>query len=110
MTTPESKVRDPVVAWAKKNNFLHQRMSFRIGVSQAFPDDLFIAPGGIHCWVEFKRPGKEPTPLQYNKLEKLQARSVACFWCDDVEQGIAALQRILDFTLLAMSAESGPVN
>lgn len=96
MSTPESKVRDKVVGWAKRNNFLHQRMSFRIGVRQAFPDDLFVAPGGIHVWVEFKRAGAEPTPLQYDRLEKMQAHGCVAFWCNDVAEGIAALMKIME--------------
>lgn len=95
MATPESKVRDPVVAWAKQNGFLHQRMAFRVGVSNAFPDDVFIAPGGIHVWIEFKRLGKEPTPLQYNRLERLEKQGVAAFWADNKEDAIRALKRIV---------------
>lgn len=110
MSTPESKVRDPVVRWAKGNGFMHVRMAFRIGVQTALPDDLFISPAGIHVWIEFKRDGKEPTPLQYDKLEKLARRGVAAFWADNKEDAIAALQRVLDFTLMAMSPETGQPN
>lgn len=109
-TTPEGKVRNPVVKWAEQNGFLHFRMSFRIGVKQGVPDDLFIAPGGIHCWVEFKAPRKEPTPLQMHRIEALLDRSVAAFWCDDSAEGIAALNRILQFTKLATAPETGPAN
>lgn len=96
MSTPESKVRDKVVGWAKRNHFLHQRMSFRIGVRQAFPDDLFIAPGGICVFCEFKAAGKEPTALQYDRLERMQKHGATAFWCNDVDQGIAALSRVLE--------------
>jgi hypothetical protein len=37
MSTPEAKVRDPVVRWAKAHGVEHQRMSFRVGVKRAFP-------------------------------------------------------------------------
>lgn len=104
MSTPESKVRDPVVKWAKQNGFLHFRMSFRPGVRQGTPDDLFITRGGIHVWVEFKRPGKEPTPLQIERLDTLQQHSVACFWSNDTAIAIAALQRIVDFEAKAMAS------
>lgn len=96
MSTPESKVRDPVVAWAKQNGFLHFRMSFRPGVRQGVPDDLFIAPGGLHVWVEFKAPGKFPTELQMHRIHTLMQNGTAVFWADNKAQAIAALRRVLD--------------
>lgn len=106
MATPESKVRDPVVAWAKREGFLHFRMSFRPGVTQGTPDDLFISPGGAHIWVEFKAPGKEPTPLQMHRIEKLLEHSAMAFWTNDKAEGIAALQRVLNFSALMMAEGS----
>lgn len=103
LSTPESKVRDPVVSWAKANGFLHQRMAFRIGVKQAMPDDLFIAPGGVHVWVEFKAAGKEPTPLQYDRLNKLLGFGAMAFWANDRAEAIAALQRVINMSMLLMS-------
>lgn len=108
MSTPESKVRDKVVGWAKRNQFLHQRMAFRIGVKQAMPDDLFIAPGGIHVWVEFKRPGAEPTPLQYERLERMQRHGCVAFWCNDVNEGVAALSRILEAAIATAQLVAEP--
>lgn len=108
MTTPEGKVRDPVVAWAKQNGFLHFRMSFRPGVRQGTPDDLFIAPGGLHVWVEFKRDGKEPTPLQMHRLDTLIAHGVAAFWANDKDDAIAALQRVLNMATLLMARGGAP--
>lgn len=110
MATPESKVRDPVVAWAKQNGFLHFRMSFRPGVRQGTPDDLFIATGGLHVWVEFKAAGREPTPLQQERLLKLNEHGAAAFWCNDKAEGIAALERVNNFALLAMSQGGGALN
>lgn len=110
MATPESKVRDPVVNWAKENGFLHFRMSFRPGVRQGTPDDLFIAAGGLHVWIEFKAAGKEPTPLQYQRLDTLIGHSVAAFWCNDKAEGIAALLRVNQFATLAMAKGTGAPN
>lgn len=109
MATPESKVRNPVVDWAKQNGFLHFRMVFRPGVRQGTPDDLFIAQGGLHVWVEFKADGKEPTPLQYERLDRLIAHGVAAFWCNNKAEGIAALVRVNQFATLAM-AQGGAAN
>jgi hypothetical protein len=96
MSTPESKVRDPVVRWAKANGFLHVRMAFRPGVRQGVPDDLFITPNGRHCWVEFKRPGKRPTLLQNARLDAMRDRRVAAFWSADSDAAIEMLSRLLE--------------
>jgi len=108
MSTPESKVRDPVVKWAKRQGFLHFRMAFRVGVKQGVPDDLFIAPGGIHVWVEFKAPTKEPTPLQQHRIATLMDAGAMVFWTNDAQAGINALQRVLNMATL-LSAQGGGV-
>lgn len=103
MSTPESKVRDPVVAWAKAHGFMHVRMSFRPGVKRALPDDLFISPDGIHVWCEFKAEGKFPTDLQQLRLEALLAHKAMAFWTDNKGDGIAALQRVLNLSTMLMA-------
>lgn len=90
--TPEGKVRQPVLDWAKNNGIGHVRQSFRPGVKQGVPDDLFLVPGGIAVFIEFKRLGKEPTPLQFARLEMLQKLGFVALWADTSEAGIAALQ------------------
>jgi hypothetical protein len=98
MTTPEAKVRDPVVRWAKSRNIMHVRMSFRPGVSAGVPDDLFLLPGGVSIWIEFKRPGKEPTPLQMEKIQQLKYRGHVAMWTDNATDGITALGMALEAT------------
>jgi len=95
MSTPESKVRDPVVKWAKANNFLHHRMAFMSGTVQGWPDDLFISPNGTHVWVEFKAPGRKPTALQMSRIDLLLRHHALAFWADSKEAAIEALQRLL---------------
>lgn len=91
MSTPESKVRDPVVRWAKSQGIGHVRMSFRPGVRQGIPDDLFLLPGGVAVFVEFKRPGKRPTPLQASRIEKLRSLGFQAEWFDSSREAIAYL-------------------
>lgn len=93
--TPEAKVRDPVVKYAKEIGYLHFRMSFRIGVRQACPDDLFISPQGVPVFIEFKAPGKEPTKLQQHRLKELRLQKVCAVACDNVEWGKAVLDTVL---------------
>lgn len=94
-STPEAKVRDPVVKWAKKNGVGHVRMTFRAGVRQGTPDDLFLFPGGVCCWVEFKRPGKVPTELQAHRIQKLREYGFWAVWFSDSAIAIAYLDALL---------------
>lgn len=100
MTTPEAKVRDPVVKWAKGKGILHIRLSFRPGVRVGAPDDLFLlrrvagARTGIPCFAEFKRPGKEPTAIQAARLEALREQGYHASWFDNADDAIAWLASI----------------
>lgn len=102
--TPEAKVRDPVVKWAKANGFLHHRMSFRPGVRAGVPDDVFILPGGVHVWIEFKAPDKKPTALQMHRIKQLLAHGVIARWADDPEVAIDFLRNT---KAVAESCEGG---
>lgn len=93
MATPESKVRDPVVKWAKAQGIGHVRMAFRPGVRQGIPDDMFMLGNGVAVWVEFKRPRKEPTPIQLARLEELARRGFLAFWTDNAGDAIELLSR-----------------
>lgn len=89
--TPEAKVRNPVVAWAKRQGWGHIRMTFRPGVETAWPDDQFLLPDGKAVFIEFKRPGKEPTPKQYGKLRKANELGFYADWFDNADAARAFL-------------------
>lgn len=95
MTTPEAKVRNPVVKWAKAQGILHQRQSYRPGVKQAFPDDVFLLPGGRPYYIEFKRPGKQPTPLQQHRIDSLKEIGYDADYFDNTQTAIAALEKAI---------------
>lgn len=89
--TPEAKVRNPVVTWAKRQGWMHVRMSFRPGVTAGVPDDLFLLPGGRAVFIEFKRPGKAPTALQFEKLRKANELGFYAEWFDNADTARAFL-------------------
>src|SRR4051812_29947491 len=51
------------------------------------PDRLFLVPGGRPLFMEFKRPGDRPRPLQLHRLETLvmlgYLPDVDAGWTDD---------------------------
>ena len=93
--TPEGKVRTKVVKWAADHDIGHVRMSFRPGVKRGVPDDQFMLPNGWSLWIEFKAPGKKPTPKQEEKLTEMKRRHHYCMWTDDPAEAIAALTDML---------------
>lgn len=48
-------------------------------------DHAYWLPNGWHMIVEFKVPGKKPTPLQRRKIEKLRALGHEVHVIDNVE-------------------------
>lgn len=66
----------------------------------SWPDRLFIPPKtawpltpGKPFWVEFKRPGEEPTEGQSNLHEDLRARGESVFVFDTVDEFLGELKR-----------------
>lgn len=49
------------------------------------PDRLILLPGGIIKFVELKRPGAQPRPLQKYWHKKLRALGFTVEVCDDAE-------------------------
>ena len=41
---------------------------------RGYPDRLVIKPGGIHVWIEMKRPGGKLSELQKITIENLEAQ------------------------------------
>lgn len=93
--TPEAKVRNKVVKWARAHGVEHVRMAFRPGVKVGVPDDLFLLPNGWAQWIEFKAPGKSPTPRQHDKIKNIRRLKHDAMWTDDANEAIAALERMM---------------
>lgn len=52
----------------------------------ALPDRQIFLPGGLMKWVETKRPGKKPTPLQQIRIDELTALGFDVRVIDTIEQ------------------------
>lgn len=91
--TPEARVRNPVVAYAKTLGIGHIRMHMGFGSKSGWPDDTFLIPGGRPFFVEFKAPGKEPRPLQYHRMQELRDLGYDVAWFDNADEACAALKQ-----------------
>lgn len=84
----ERDIEKKVTDWAKKNSWLTYK--FVSPSNRGVPDRVFIR-AGIIIWIEFKAPGKKPTPLQAVTIKKMQAQGCEVYVCDSVESAINAL-------------------
>jgi len=59
------------------------------------PDRLVVGPKGLHFFIEFKAPGKEPTPMQQREMDRLKDLGQHVFWTDSLEKAIWALDYMI---------------
>ena len=89
--TREAWVEGLVRKWAKANGWLVFKFS---SLSQrGVPDRLFIKDGLI-VFIEFKGPGKKPTPLQAATIAKMKRFGAHVGVFDDPDAAIAWLQEL----------------
>ena len=89
----EAGVQNAVTKWAKANGWLPIR--FTPSVERGWPDVLFIR-NGLHVWIEFKAPGKEPEDLQQFRHRALRDYGAAVHTIDDAVDGIDLLEKLGD--------------
>lgn len=97
MSVLEKDIEQTVVKWAKENNFLALKVKFN---ENGYPDRLFISPYGHTVFIEFKRPGEEPRPLQSHRIAELIKRGVPATWTCSAVEAINILRTCVDPTSL----------
>jgi hypothetical protein len=85
----ESYIERRVVGMAQKNDWL--TFKFTSPSRRGVPDHIFIKDGRI-VFIEFKAPGKPPTPLQARTIRKMLNAGAEVHVCDSIEDGCNALQ------------------
>jgi hypothetical protein len=102
----EKDIESKVVAWAKKKNFLAIKVRFQ---DAGYPDRLFISPSGHTIFIEFKRPGEKPDPLQRYRIRTLQQRSIPAYWTDNYVEAVRILERALEPETVPAPSHKAPV-
>jgi len=83
--TRESHIEKRVCAAATANGWLvHPKAAHG---TRGWPDRTFTTADRL-IFVEFKAPGKKPTPLQTHTHTKLRAKGYEVFVIDSVEAGL----------------------
>ncbi len=93
MSGLEKDIEQVVVNWAMKHGFLAPKVKFS---EAGWPDRLFISPIGHTIFIEFKRPGYKPDPLQEFRLDQLRKRGIPATWCDNTVEGINILKAAVE--------------
>jgi len=91
------------VNWCKKEKIICEKVKF---MSAGYPDRLSVLPSGLHVWIEFKRAGEKPKPIQCYRISMLRNSGAYAGWTNDSTIAIAATQALLDATRLPEKSDS----
>lgn len=95
MTTPlEKEIEKRIATYARSKGCMFEKFvsPAKCGVS----DRVVIAPGGAVGWLEVKRQGKKPTPLQEQRMFEKKALGCTVGWCDNVADGCRFVDRLVE--------------
>lgn len=62
------------------------------------PDRIFMLPSGTVFFIEFKRKGEKPTPMQLREHEKIRQNNGLVWVIDNVEDGKKLIDGLLQAT------------
>lgn len=100
MPTAEGRLQAKTIAYAKSLGVEAIRFVFRPGVARGWPDVMFLIPGGKPLFVEFKAPGKGPSPIQRQRMVALLDAGYDAGYTDNFATACEAITRALDRTRL----------
>lgn len=80
----EKTIEARVTKWAKQEGWLCEKVKFGNG---GYPDRIYMK-NGITAFIEFKRPGKKPTPLQLERIRELNAHAIHAIWTSSSDHAI----------------------
>lgn len=80
----EHKIEEQLVKTVKAQGGLCLKLNSTSMIG--LPDRLFLLPGGKFAFVEVKRPGEKPRPIQLKRLNDLKQLGFQCYVLDSLEQ------------------------
>lgn len=91
----EKEIEKKICEYAtKKHNAICYK--FTSPNRRSVPDRMVVFPHGLVIFIEFKAPGKTPTPAQEREIARLQEREQTVLVIDNVERGKDALSWLLE--------------
>ena len=64
---------------------------------RSVPDRMLTCPGGLIAFIEYKAPGKKPTPKQWEDHCERRRRGVLVYVVDDIEIGRRLIDELVEF-------------
>lgn len=77
-----------LIRYARGRGILTRK--FSSPARRGVPDRIFLRDGVV-LFLEVKRPGEKPTPLQEHELAEIRRHGGHAEWCDSVASGIIFL-------------------
>ena len=84
----ESSIQEKVTSWCKPARIRYRKLSW----GEGWPDYIFLYKGNV-CFIEFKKPGEEPSKLQAYMIAEFQKMEFFVWVIDDPVEGIDRLER-----------------
>ncbi len=81
----EKDIEKAVCDYAKSKGVIAYK--FTSPNRKSVPDRLFCGYHGHHWFIEFKAPGKKPTPKQWREIERLRKLGHIVYVVDNIEWG-----------------------
>ena len=103
----ESEIEKAVCNYAKSKGLIPYK--FTSPNRRSVPDRLFCGPNGVHFFIEFKAPGKQPTNKQAREIMRLCNLGHHVYICDDIEEGKRIVLTETAFTTIPVSKEGDRV-
>jgi hypothetical protein len=88
----ESEVERQVTAYAKSHDCLTYKLN---GQGERGKPDRLILRNGKSLFLELKRPGKQPTLLQWHHIRKLRAQGFNAEWANTVPTALKHINQHL---------------
>lgn len=85
----EKDIESKVCSYAKARGLVPYK--FTSPNRRSVPDRLFLGPGDLCFFIEFKAPGKEPTSAQEREIERISRIGHRVYVIDSIETGKRAI-------------------
>lgn len=92
----EKDIEQPVCRYARER-YRMKVEKFTSPARRSVPDDIFSMEGGNVFFIEFKAPGKTPTPSQSADHDKRRDLGFMVFVVDDIEQGKKVVDKMYTY-------------
>lgn len=91
----ETKIERDVADWWESQGRDLQHIKIVIWGRAGWPDHIFVGRNGKLMWIEFKKPGEQPTVLQIHIHKLLRSLGQVVEVHDTKEEACEALARML---------------